>query len=688
MEKKNIINSKKENSEYNYYLKPLIDEIFQQKVVGVEGYLMSSESNFNEDRHINGVIDESNKAKHEFVKKVKTENVINRFDTLGLNEQGLSVYLLMKTYDLVVLTGAMGSGKTATSRFVLDFFKKNHRCKDLECNCSIKENSIISLNFNEGFNLRDPDKVFIKFNDKFYKKLLRKVKPILKKDSNIFLRFIDRICDRSFDEDGESEFEEFVSIIEDDIGEWNKWLFSKKINAFFKWLENHDDIDVKIELLGYIIRYIRKNIYKRKECFILFFDNIDQLPEIAQNMIISSIFRFTEISKVVTLLNVRLTSFGWVPAKASFSWVHYQHAGADPLEIILRRIDYFLNNQSHSNYELIKSSIPNHLYELFIIRLNYIKHLIVEKERLRKCMIAIGGNSVRRSLFLATRIFYNYVVSIDSKEPYENDIIRALLLNASESHDFKQDDRLICNIYLNNKNGGFSIMKLRILQFLHYNKINNKRTTLQSLLDHLKWFYQKLQNSELLFCINDLLNDRRRLIYLDGIGYFENINKLYTCPNENINITFSGIKYYKELSCDLVYIQESFESIDWDNGYSMPNYVDHSVFSDRVYITRLGMRHLFTEDKKQTKFFLKHSNLSNFRMNQFLSTEIIYNCARSFFLISLGQIKTDQLRSEINNWVSLLLDVYNSEISTFGIENMNYYKLIDDISDYYNVKLN
>jgi len=690
MERINFINYERHNAIFNKKIKPLVDEVFQQKDVGNIDYLMSDNDSFEANRHL--ITPEHDKSidpqRIDVDKKIGLEN----FSKLGINEKALAIYLLESTYDIIILSGAMGSGKTATSKYVLNFIENNFICDEqYECkSCKIKIVNAIMLDFNKGFGGTNIERILEKFSRQFYLQLKRYLKPIFSSDNQILERFLERIINRTNSE-WEHEFEEFISdFMENEELDWDKKAKIKKCNIFFKWIDDQNDYLTKIDLLGYLIYFIIQENFIKKECFIIFFDNIDQLPEIAQNQIITSIFQFTEISNAKTLITVRLTSFGWIPAKASYTWGQFQHAGPTPITIIKERISHYLtNNNVVESYVDIRSTANEYFLSLLDLRLKLLFNYLDNKEsRLYNFIYSISGNSIRRGLFLMVRIFYNNSLNFENTSPYEDELTRCLLLGVNSNCKSDPEDRLVTNLYCNPINITISILKIRILQILLDYRENKRVLTLQNLLDDLYLFYKRISVPEFRHSINDLLNDRRRLIYIDGIGKYYSDKEIYTSPDDKVNITLSGIKYIEHLIHDLVYIQETFMPIIWPHESGMPKEFDFESIVDRISVVRKGLRFFLELDYKSIQHFLKRENKFSNNSKFFISSSIIYQTANSINNIFKRQKNiTKKLKNEFTYWIDLLLIVHNYYNKSFSIKHEKISKLINAYHSNYDIEM-
>jgi len=690
MDRINFYNFEKHNDLYNKSIKPLVDEIFQQRDIGSIEYIMSDHDSFHENRHLIS-LEHDKSINPQLIKDTNTLGLSN-YHALGVNEKALSIYLLESTYDIIVLSGAMGSGKSTTSRFVLDYIQDNYNCNNQpECkSCKIQNINIIRLDFNRGFSGNNPDIIIDKFLRQFYLQLKRNLKQLFDLDNKIFESFLEWILNRAHN-DWEHEYEEFISDYIDNLDyEWDKKPKIKKCNTFFKWIDDQSEYSVKIDLLGYLIQFIIKQEYIKKECILIFFDNIDQLPEIAQNQIITMIFQFTEISRAKTLITIRLTSFGWIPAKASYTWGQFQHAGPTPTNIIRKRIANYLTHKSVlKRYAEIRSTISEDNLRHLDMRLELLNNILSKKEsRLYRFVVSISGNSIRRGLFLMVRIFYNNAIGFDNASHNEDKLSRCFLLGTNKNCKFDPEDRLVMNIFCNPTSLLPTFIKIRILQ-LAFASFNKKQVlTLQNMIDDLYLFYKRLNAPELRHALNELLNDRRKMIYIDGVGKYNSEKDLFTSPDDKVNISVSGKYYIEHLIHDLVYIQESFLSIHWPIESGMPNEYDFELMVDRISVVRKGLKFLLEDDFVSMQRFISKNNKYDDVTKFFVSSNIIYQVAASINnIFKKYSVISEQLQNELLDWVDILLVTKDYNNKLCFTEDLKFEHLINNIITQYKLEI-
>lgn len=672
MKRENFTEHKKDNRSYNQVISQKVNNIFQHQDIGTIGYVMSTEESIKNNRHRYRVGEYLNGDDIQEIDLVHLKNN----DLVGLNEKILASYLLNSHYSTIILTGAMGSGKTTTSNFVINFLEQNLDCSTIQCNnkCKFKRIQNVHLDFNEGFRRKNPDLLLNSFEKKFYEKLKRSIKPIFEKNIAILDAFIERIKNRENNK-WESEFEDFITeYVEDDIRQWTITPKRKKVNILFKWIKEQDDYINKANLLGYLIKFTIENRYISRNCFIIFFDNIDQLPEIVQNDIILSILSFTYITKNKALITVRLTTFGWIPSKATYVWDQINHAGPTPMNIIKKRINQYLQIEALNNPKHFTSY--SHLFNRLDIVYSYLnKPSSGRYSRLYKAIEAISGNSIRRALNLISRLFVNDIVVYNNAAVSENDLIRTLFIS-DDNYMLTPKDSLVCNLFNNSKDNCFTLIKIKILQILSNYKDEEKVNTLQNLyLDLLKHF-KTINKNELLAVINDLLNTRRRLIYVDGYGVFTSMNDFNSRNNAKVEITYTGKLYLDSLINDYIYFQESIMTIHWEHHIGLPDYYNFRNFIELIAVIRKILSYIYDMDLDSNKVFLRKIDFNpkehiNIKTNWLFSIKLIQEVAATIVRLTDVEKCRNNIgsREEINKLYEFVIDVQRRFNNLFGKKN-------------------
>ncbi len=651
----------KENKAFIHEIKPIVDEMMQQQSIGPEGYHLSTVDNFVNNRHQTENLYQDDLIDPKSAQIPNGTNIVN-LNKLGPVEKCLVGYLLSSTYNTIVMPGALGIGKTATVKHVLDYISVNinHTNNDVEaCNaCKIKNFISIRINFIDGYLPSNYSAIMHTFTEDLYNKLKRKITNIYNKypaTDNIVDKVINTNIKDESDDQWESKFDDFVSSNVKNNTQWNNYTLIQKNECLFNWIDQKTDYESKIALLGYLIRFVKESNYIRQGCFIILFDNIDQLTqEEVQNDILTFILRFSEVAKVKILIPMRQTAFGWIAANAAYSFGHFVFAGVLPIKIITNRMKYYIEQgDTNANYKQLKKAPNSDYIDKYEVRLRHIYDLLRAdaNNRLREVIDAISGNSIRRGLYITCRLFLNYVIKYDEPSPYENDLIRALFVSNNEEGTINPKDSLVTNLYVSQEDNLNSLLKIRILQLLYNAKKNKKRATIQILLDQLKRLYN-WDNRIILSDINILMNARKKLIYVDGKNHYESTNDLFSSPNDRVNITYTGQRYLEVLLNELVYNQECFAAALWPK--AVPNEVDYSSLIERFSFMRKCLNELLESDYRQTRKYISNTPINKRFINGIIVNEIISNTALSMLNIVKSKKMSYLYQEELKDWLSLL----------------------------------
>jgi hypothetical protein len=105
-------------------------------------------------------------------------------------------------------------------------------------------------------------------------------------------------------------------------------------------------------------------------------------------------------------------------------------------------------------------------------------------------------------------------------------------------------------------------LNIRILQLLRQARLSNTRIQIFDLMLKLNRF-NEWSGGERFIAINNLMNFRKRLLYVDGVSIYENEPDLRKSLSDWISITQTGMRYLDTLLSDLQYVQSCFTSMDW-----------------------------------------------------------------------------------------------------------------------------
>ena len=462
---------------------------------------------------------------------------------------------------MIVLTGAMGSGKSELIRYVTNYIKehKDHSQCPNHDNCRFKTDLHTIIDFNE-YNFSDRSG----FNQFIFYKFLNVVNRIFD-DDNIICDFINWTIDTY-----ETNYFIGISLFTEAYPNWVTSISKKKITIICNWIRDkyenksfENGVKALLEMLNFYQKYYPR---LNKTCVMFIFDNIDGIDEKEQNIIIDEINRIATTSLSKIILTSRLTTFNYIRGNTSFEFYAFENAGYQPISIILHRLEHYIKNKDYDiDYINIRKSIPKDMLNAFDNRLDFIYEKLTDNQkgydRLKRSIIALSGLSIRKGLSIFRRLFSNHIINWENSIPKEDMLIRSLYSFDFEKGIMRADDKRLSNIYINPNTLKSSLLPLRLLNVLCDAREKKNIITKNDIIFHLGLFNSKYVK-EVDAYIKYMILGRKRLLYISGFGIseYDNLENI----NAEVNITFAGNQYFEYLSTDLQYIQSCFEIIDWD----------------------------------------------------------------------------------------------------------------------------
>jgi len=655
---------KTKNLSFNEDIKLLVKNIFQTQNEGEMGYQMSSESNFvdNEWSNISDKNYHSVNIEEDYITNKKPNFIYNK--SLGNLERRFLQHIELSEYRTILLTGSLGSGKTALLKFITEYLSNNINhddCPDNKNNnCLNKESIIVTINFNLGYPDLRYDKIITSFKTELHNYLYLNIKNILIKN-NLMQSFTDMLFSENICKIN-VYFERFKELIEKDLNGWNKMEVKNKTIKLLKWIESeNNDLSSKIDLYSLIIKFIGDQHPERQNgCFLFVFDNIDALPNEVQHRLLYYIFQFVEGSNIRAVISLRLTSFGKILGNKAYSFTIFQNAGHKPVELAIKRIKHYIFNKNSGRYNEWRNLCKKEYLDLMDERLNKaIEYLEDSKDkRLFITSSALSGNSSRRCLFLFERIVRNNILSYTNNKINQDEYIRCLLIGENENCSVSNNDQLTTNLF-SDYNDCNSFMNIRILQILRSFEEKKNIKTISSLLFNI-YNFGEWKEEEFHQSFSNLMTISKKLIFVSAVGSYESFSDILKSTNDIVNITKTGKLYIDVLVNDLSYLQNCFMSINW----TLKN-----IIKNRPKIETFK---LFFEDNLSKKINMNPKEFQPFLKNHF----------DSFINI----MKSNE--SDINDMLPLDVD-YNSTIQRFSfIRNCLNIILYEDIGQmiYYCIK--
>ena len=552
----NINNFYKENQNYNNDVRNFVSELLETNTTGRINYMVSVLDNFHLIRRHNYY---RQQEREEYLKPQEDDKILENFakyEGLGPLEFSLASYLLNPDlkYYVIVLTGALGSGKSCLSNYVLDYIKKSS-FNTLDVLHFPKKGIIHKINFNDHQG-QTTDEVISEFKLELINKLVALIEQIHRREL-----FIDKFLDAINNEDEQyAEFSEYARKIRNS----HKITEESRFEQLLDWLHEFDEhLSYKLKRISQILSFIKKNKENGKKIdFILLLDNIDKLDDPAQIEILNIIFSFSiQAPTVKILVPMRLTTFGKIKGNGSFSFGVLQNTGQPPISIFEKRVTHFLTHQDEYN---LTQKISAKWLPYFLKKINFIANCLADNpdlNRLTNFFTSISGNSIRRGLFLAERFFVNSTIYFEDSNLYQDEFLKALLVSENQNGRFLNDDRLVDNVFVGKGNIN-SLIQIRILQILESFRQSNYVCTINIIISQLNSF-EEYSNDEIFYAINSLIFYPRRLAFIEGVNSYPNYDSIIQSVNDVIRITYSGIEYLETLIYNTVYLQNSFMICNW-----------------------------------------------------------------------------------------------------------------------------
>jgi hypothetical protein len=540
----------KENRVFNEDINNLVSELLQTNNLGLIDYVTSDQDSLLSTRHHQNSNEETNEYIHYEVDETNYRNY-KFYPRLGPLEFSLASLLLNADlgYTVVILTGALGSGKTSLSNYVLDFIKTSNLPENDALHFP-KSGLIYRIDFNEltGDNKED-------FSVQFKLELTAQIISIITSIHQNRL-FIDDFI-KTVKNDTTGRFVLFQAFVRKET-RMRLSTEEQKFEYLLEWLDEQDDRNYRLRLVSYLLAYIQET---RKEDgrsdFILFLDNIDNFSDDVQLELLGIIFSFSVKLPIKVLLPMRLTTFGKIKGNGSYSFAVFKNRGQYPWIILSKRLLEFLNKKK---IYADKTKVNAEYFKLLTYKIEYISNHLLEKNtsRLSNFFSAIAGHSIRRGLYLSERFFVNNAMRYNDTVFYQDEFLRSLLVGENINGKFSTDDALINNVFCSHALGGDNtLLNIRILQILNYFEENNRICKMNVLLSQIGLF-DEYTNIEILEAINSLIFFKKRLAYVEGVNQYSDYGNLFQSMHDVIHITLAGIEYLNTLLFDIVYLQHSF----------------------------------------------------------------------------------------------------------------------------------
>jgi|GEM_PF-5899715 len=675
--------AKEHNQEYNRILSSISDEIFQTEKLDISGYVKVGE--YREEEISKYAVPEAigSDEYRNFSTSNDKFNLESEIDNSILSEYEKNIIRLMMygSYNTYILCGPLGSGKSSTTNYVIDFIK-TFICKSQGLFLNI------NFDFNQGWGeglVNENDTETQKIIDKFKKDLFEKSKVIVsgylvenvsKIDS--FLLYINSDIDKKI------KFSAFYDFWYDSLDENFANLSPlAKANRFLNYIKNTASIDISIDLLMYFFAFLKDDLSER-EYILLCYDNLDKLPILAQKKLFEYINSLNQISKVKCIIPLRRATFSRVNSYlhtnsdiGALSYGNRHHHGPKVSDVVKKRLEFWIDNIDIS--ELTKNLNKNYKNALK----KRLEHLFNDANNSKPYGIisyleTLSGNSLRLGLSLCNKLVINNIIPYDSNENVPNSLFhKSLLVNSKDNLmglDNSENGLKICHLFSLNQN--FSLLPYKILAVIATFQKKSIQKQIASIFDLFKsfniWSDEEIENA-----LNFLLYVKRPLIWSDQSNGFANLNELQK-SKANLFLTEIGDNYYTKLIYDLSYIQDALFSVKWSGVY-VPSYIDIRKDSERFDTILKCLKEMYYNDIENSKLSNEWRELMGDRY--LISIDIIEKITDSVRrIIDSYLIKNNWHIEILSNYKDFLLDLFNQNQSRKDIKEA-YYKINDTIGN-------
>lgn len=633
-----------DNERFNKAAGPIVGEIFQTQDAAPVGYIFARPSR-REPRDW---------KPSSFVQLIrqpysvpKKEQI--RFDLSGLGEYERVIFscIAWGDYPTYVLTGEMGSGKSTTTRLIRTILERQ-RLKT----CGICEKCdpvIITLDFNEGFRIKNTQALVRKFHKSLYNKLRSNLRKLFTENA-LADALLEEIAKEGAD-DAYAAFDIFAQEHEEDVSGWNAKSLRERANAVFNFVDSQATSDEeRVELVMPLVRLTKETLRADSACLVFFFDNVDSIWPEAQYEILVEIMSYMTLARAKALVVLRRSTFERLQNQAAFSFGCIEHLGPDVSEVIRKRVEYYRDNWDKTEkFQVLRPDYQ----EAIKRRLNYILRTAGEPLGALTEIAYIAGASVRLGLFASERLIINGAVPYDEDPRNLNDLRRAILVGVGTTPGITPDDHCVANLFLNRMTGRASLLNLRILQLVQAlaDDISKRNVlTLLVMLKHIgNWGGEEVRRA-----LNYLLYMRRPLLWIDGKAEYESVSSMQN-SDDVLYLTEAGHYYLKNLCKDLTFVQQASLDVEWPTRW-MPKGANYAVAVDRFRLLRGALRELLEQDLTETRRFKKwiRNGRTEFGLPLVLVTNrILASIGRSALRILMAST-APQTTDEIIDWLSLI----------------------------------
>jgi energy-coupling factor transporter ATP-binding protein EcfA2 len=549
----------------------------------------------------------------------KNEKIKN-FKHYGPNEQ----YLLNRIFDgpknIIYIVGAIGSGKTTFIRFLTEYIHRENQYNHCKKDC-IKKPKAIVIDFSIASKKSFATSNTINITNDIMDMMINGLSEGIGNDYFSFPEEITTVWDRIIRDrkkkasiDG-GVFGKIITLIRQEV----------KRDSIFKEIRINQEY--YLEYLCHLLNYINENVYKKKKrCFLIILDNIDQVSPLVQYHIRKIVKSFFAMCSAKCILTLRLGTFKQQTVDSFQRIVELApHCGPNPTSIIVSRINMF--EMEPEKY--LKNFKPSEISQLCSY-LSRIRNLIMTEKELFLFINAICGFSIRKALYLARYILISPMMNVFSdKEFTDFSIIRAILTGPSKTYIWS-DSHVVDNIFwVQGTENEVYLLKPRILKILKA-KDNDSGIFVERLISILETFEYSLDDIAL--ALNQMVNPTKRLIWTDGVFNFNTPDELIKSNKQKIYLSKAGIGYIEVLINELEYVQEML--LDTPMPTNQFNYkVEYNNIWDRLSTVFHFLNFLVLKEISENRLFLKRYSPSiyqkQFNTSSLITKSIVQKCYNS-----------------------------------------------------------
>ena len=337
------------NANFNSQSLALVDEVFQKEHYGPIGYVPC---------RLAKDVPPEQKVRSGAGVVVKGDSStplgqVDRFDfgDLGRYEKMIVSAITWGGHSTYVLTGEMGSGKTATIGQVVEALGRPHRTTCGKCQKC--DPVLINIDFNTGYRQTTLDDLLSKFRKRLYESFRARMRNVfLTNDLADKFRKGLSAKSRKGKSDGSWKgmsdgvrdlFDRLIERVPD--LEWSKLPNAQRTRRIFAYIDEITNKGMRpFDAMLELVKFVRLNVLPDNPCFVLVFDNVDSIRPEFQYEILLEILAMQKICQLKALVAMRWATFERLNDQAAYVFGVIPHVGPGAKEIIHRRIEYFVTN--------------------------------------------------------------------------------------------------------------------------------------------------------------------------------------------------------------------------------------------------------------------------------------------------------------------------------------------------------